>query len=808
MKYGATLILVLLLMLSGCSESEYNAMLKPSLVERYLQLDANDLTFSANASSRTAYVYSSANTPWRITNSASWLSASPTSGSSDEMVTFSAAENTSGEKSRTTVGYLDSNVSDWKYHMPFNATQYAATSKIRVESSYVYLTAAEQTYTLPVSANVSWNCSTTASWMSVKASADGNSVIISVKENTGSSSRTGSLTVKATSLNLSSTVSVMQYAPTLTSSSTTLSFTPAVGVYTLSIYSDLAWTASTSSDWIDISPASGNVGTSSVKIAVTENGSKSERSGTVEFSAGLNKKVSVKVNQEGLYVTSSVATMNFDSYGGTQEFPVSSNVDWKVIKGSGYDWITVSPTSGNGNKNIDVTATENNSTLDRTGYFSVWSTDEVDKYEAKVVQKGKVISIDNTNLAFSDEASTLTVNIKSDGRWTVKNTTDWITVSPTSGSGDASLSVSVAENTGKDERTGTFEVDMAEAVETITVTQSGKYFTVDKSDLAIGSVGGTLNITISSNDKWQAAVVDSPDWISLSATEGSGNVDVDVVMADNPSMNDRLATVEFTTNSGYTVAVIVKQAARYLTVSASKLSFFSVASTSAPVTIDTDGKYSITKSGDWMAIAQDGDSFVVSAEENLTGTERSGKVTVALTDLKDETYEKEIVVCQYPRGGLFTTGHYNDDSDYDSGESSADISVGGHDADSNWDDGTSAFTITVVKYTSDSDYDGGSSGATVGKDGYGSDANNDNGTGAGSVGKDGYGSDTNNDNGTGTGTVGKDDYGSDINNDSGTGIGSVGKTDYGSDADNDSGTDSATINKGNYGDDADYNDVE
>ena len=85
-------------------------------------------------------------------------------------------------------------------------------------------------------------------------------------------------------------------------------------------------------------------------------------------------------------------------------------------------------------------------------------------------------SVMPSTLSFTDEdASTKLVTVTASSAWTVSVSADWIRVSPTSGSGNASLSVKVDPNPEEGPRTGSISIGGADkAVVSVTQAGSGK----------------------------------------------------------------------------------------------------------------------------------------------------------------------------------------------------------------------------------------------------------------------------------------------------------------------------------------------
>lgn len=103
-------------------------------------------------------------------------------------------------------------------------------------------------------------------------------------------------------------------------------------------------------------------------------------------------------------------------------------------------------------------------------------------------------------------------------------TSDWLLVFPTEGTGDAYVAVAVAENTRFDPRTThiNIHVDGLDTPVSIPVNQEGAAAKLQVPSRSIlTATGGTTNISIISNINWTAEKVEEPDneWLNIVATD-------------------------------------------------------------------------------------------------------------------------------------------------------------------------------------------------------------------------------------------------------------------------------------------------
>ena len=164
-----------------------------------------------------------------------------------------------------------------------------------------------------------------------------------------------------------------------------------------------------------------------------------------------------------------------------------------------------------------------------------------------LTQEGKWFGSLETVLQFENVASSNTLDISTDGDWTVTTSDSWIAVNPSSGHGKAQVTVSVQANEGDNDRTGLLAVAVGGTVQYVNVVQKGRYFTIDRgSSASLPSKGGTIELGIATNQTWTAVVKNQSSWLALSATQGQGDAKLVISAQDNPSLESRTDTIVFT----------------------------------------------------------------------------------------------------------------------------------------------------------------------------------------------------------------------------------------------------------------------
>lgn len=722
----------------GCTDSGLPEQFKPSLESHFLEVANTEFSFGSSASSKQTSISSTQN--WEFNGFDSWVKLTPSSGNGSASVDVSVLENMSGDESRLSIFKLTSSDAGWEFSKTINVAQSAAVPYINLSDVNVTLSGAAQTRRVDVAANTKWTASCDSDWLTVTKATDQTYVDLTLSENLTNKSRTAVVTLKGSTTVV---INVTQNIAKITSETKELSFAQSGGAYSIEITSETAWTASTTSDWSDITPTSGAAGKTTVVVSAVSNPTMSTRSAAVDLIVGGASVVSIPISQEAI-VLSAPQDVSFRALGETKDIEVTSNISWIVL--SHPNWISFDKMTGKGNLTLKATATDNANSTSRSGSVVIGVDGLSFKATVSVSQDAKSLSLGASVLQFSDKASTKNFAVITNGKWKASSLDSWMRLSPNSGTGDGEVGVSVTENIGTSERTGKVDVVVNKLLSSVSIIQEGKYCVVDASQQVFSSKGGTLTVKCSTNDKWTARMINASSWVTLSQTSGEADAIIKLSAADNPSVNSRVDTLLITPEYSQAVKVIVRQAPRYLTVDANGLEFFSKGGTASPVIISTDGTYNVTSSSSWLTSSLNGDALTVSAARNTEEKIRYGEIAIKLTDLKEGEMSLTINVIQYATDGIFGREDFGDDTAWDDRYNSTfNINFGGYGSDGSWDDkGGHTLVISIVGYSEDKNWDAyNNGGITVTRVGYKDDQNWDSNTGNGNFGRDDFGGDSN-----------------------------------------------------------------
>lgn len=145
------------------------------------------------------------------------------------------------------------------------------------------------------------------------------------------------------------------------------------------------------------------------------------------------------------------------------------------------------------------------------------------------------VSFENATQELNPQGCSIEIALKSNGEWTIEPTAEWISVSPMSGSGDATLTLTAEANNTDEPRTVEVQATTKDNTALLTLTQGvvEKYVNVTPQEILCDVNGGEFDIVLSTNVDW---FVSAPQWITCSLTQGSG--DARITLTVNPIDDD------------------------------------------------------------------------------------------------------------------------------------------------------------------------------------------------------------------------------------------------------------------------------
>ena len=435
----------------------------------YLRVNKSEVDFPTKGGEQEISIES--NAAWSIDSKPVWVTAKSTGnkvGSSNITLSVDANPNETDQ-----VGYL--------------VLKNAATEQsIKIIQSKALLTVnsnslsfeqgSGQTKTVTVKSNVDWTVRSSESWCTVtpKSGSGNKDFIVAVLENTTSSTRTAYIYVE--SGNIKRTITVSQKGIELTVSPSSLAFESGSGSKTVYVTSNVSWTATSSqTSWCTVSKTS-----SSVTVKVTANPDATSRSATITIKAGSASKT-VSVTQDGNF-SISMNTRNYKAGGDywSMYISVPSGQSWTASSNQS-SWVKFSydingtkktPYTGTGYGSIWVHVDANPTSSSRTATITVKAGTA--SKTLTITQDAGTLTVNKTSisLGYRNTTNSASFNITSNTDWVITKTGSWLSVSKTSGTGNASITISAGKyTTGTRNATITIKTPTGGITRTISVSQ-------------------------------------------------------------------------------------------------------------------------------------------------------------------------------------------------------------------------------------------------------------------------------------------------------------------------------------------------
>lgn len=273
------------------------------------------------------------------------------------------------------------------------------------------------------------------------------------------------------------------------------------------------------------------------------------------------------------------------------------------------------------------------------------------------------VSMSTQSLTIAAEGGTYTADLKSNGEWTVSSTAEWLSVSPSSGNGNITLTLLVQANPTDQPRSVEIKATTKDNTASLTLTQEAgsqgedpgdnpgddpgddpgdnpgggeepvHYLTIQSEEFLVGYEGGSMTITLGCDELW--SVINDFDWVSFDKTTGEGDDEIIVTVTENATYESRRGEVKFISASNLSVVLLVLQEPapnpHFLEVTPNLLEFGNEGG-DLNVTINCDTDWQIVFDEDWLTVsAENGTGMSVvtfTAAPNAIDVERFTNVRV------------------------------------------------------------------------------------------------------------------------------------------------------------------------------------
>ena len=517
-----------------------------------------------------------------------------------------------------------------------------AVDEILVPSDPIICEAVGGTFSIEVSANISYTVKTDVSWLKQVAGRglEQSTLYFSVEENTESVMREGNIIV--TGNGVERTVKVLQKgkeeAPYLIVSQDYFDIQAEGGTVRFTVKGNVPYRVSAGADWMTRTLS--GAAEEEVVFTVLPNELTISREATITVTSEDGSLVrTIRVVQEGreeLILNVSPSSFSLTSDSQTLTLSVETNTRYRLSCSA--SWLSSDMTGVGEWKNPTFTVSANESTTSREATITVTSEDGSLVRTVRVVQEGKeepILNVSPSSFSLTSGSQTLTLSVETNTRYRLSCSASWLS-SDMTGVGEwknPTFTVSANESTASREATITVTSEDGSLVRTIRVVQEGKeepILNVSPSSFSLTSNSQTLTLSVETNTRYRLSC--SASWLSSDMTGVGEWKNPTFTVSANESTTPREATITVTSEDGSLVRmvrVVQEGEAVYLEVSPSSISAASEGGRFA-FTVNSNTQYTLTSSDTgWINI--EGNIIVVAA--NTSTSQRKGSVTVRAEEL-------------------------------------------------------------------------------------------------------------------------------------------------------------------------------
>jgi len=419
-------------------------------------------------------------------------------------------------------------------------------------------------------------------------------------------------------------------------------FTRDGGSQSITFTCNRPWSVSSTESWIQISPLSGEASDKEITITIKcmPNTTYDPRSATVTVKLEeLSESITI-TQDTGIGLLVSPTTFELTNAAQVIEIEVQKNVQYSVaIDDESAKWIKQGGTKALTTDKVTFTISANESYDNREGKITFKQLDGDLSQTVTVRQSqtnGLFITTPDYNL--SNEAHTLSVEVKANVEFEVTSQTEWIKYVETKALTPSTITLSVEANETYDNRTGTVLVKQknGDLTGTITVTQKQTdYLTVTPTSFEVDDKAQNVTIEVKDNVAYSVVIPDeAKDWISVSSnTQTKALVDDVVVLAiaANTTYDAREASVTIKQTDGSLAGTISIKQAFMAGLIPDKSSYdIDRLGGTLEVGVHTNVEYEVTTEDAWIHYVQtkalSASTVVLNVDENETYSAREGKV--------------------------------------------------------------------------------------------------------------------------------------------------------------------------------------
>ena len=489
---------------------------------------------------------------WSVTESpeVNWLTVDPASGSGSATIQVSVSRDGLAAGRYTTNLVVSSNGGQATIHIEMTVE---ASPLLQVLPTALVFNVGETSKTIHIAnlggGTLTWNISADDAWVQLSrqsGSSDADVTVTVDRSSLSSGENTTSLHITSNGGDATVTIRVFKEdPPALAVSPSLLDFGTDRVVLPFEVHNTgggiLSWQAWADQPWLTLSRTSGqNDGTVQVSV-VREGLSPGQYSATITVSgAGQQATITVRMTvQAPPKLSVSPTLLDLGSTANEATFVVRNDgggvLRWDVYED--VDWLWVNPTQGENNTTVTVHVNRSAQTPgQKIGIVEVRSAYGTVQVEVRMtVEQGPLLRVSPTYIDLGTQSTSAQFHIQNAGggtlTWNISNIPSWLSLSRTSGSGEAWIQVTALRD---QMAPGNYSAQLLvqggdqagqQTVNVVAVQEASPQLEVSPTRLDFGTTIDVQSITVRNTGggtlNWQAT--DNRSWITLSPTAGTND---------------------------------------------------------------------------------------------------------------------------------------------------------------------------------------------------------------------------------------------------------------------------------------------
>ena len=464
---------------------------------------------------------------WNTSDVPPWVTGMPASGTGPFTISFTVDPNT-GPARTAVIGIAGQS---------FTLTQSIGCAySLSPAGHSASANGGASSFAINTAVGCAWTGSGAPAWITgIPASGTGPQTINFTVAVNGGAARSANITVGGQTFAVTQAAVNCNYSLNPASHSATTAGGPSA--FTVNTPAICNWTSGGVPAWISGIPASGT-GTTTINFSVAANPDPAPRSVNITIGGQT-----FNVSQAAAACTYSLnpGSYNAAAAGATSSFDVNTAGSCSWTSSGVPAWITGVPASGTGQRTINFTVVANPDPVQRTANITIGGQTFTVTQAAAACNYS--LSAASYNPAAAGGSSTVDVDTSGSCNWTSSGVPAWITGIPASGTGQTTISFTVAANPDPVQRTANITI----AGRTFAVTQAAAaapcaYSLNPTSYSAVfGGASSTFDVNTASGCAWTSS--GAPSWVSGVPGSGTGTTSINFTVAANPNPTQRNATI-------------------------------------------------------------------------------------------------------------------------------------------------------------------------------------------------------------------------------------------------------------------------